>query len=241
MKQHESIFKDMRFMKKQLKRTAALAVILIAILSLSGCEKLSETYADAETQSTEQTVGEALAFGNQEEPGSAIDFEITDWTMEDLVTDMEVEGYKFSLPCTVSDISKKCEVKYTAFIEESQVTGGSLYLGQKYIALIYFDGNVDKEISTSNICRFFMGEYGQDFNDGFVKSVELPKFNIMGITNESSRDDLINILGNPNMRAGESDRHFQYGFSENEFIIIDFDKENPDKIERFFIIYNTEE
>ena len=70
---------------------------------------------------------------------------------------------------------------------------------------------------------------------------DLPEFNIMGITDKSTRSDVINILGNPNMRVGESDRHFQYGFSQNKFAIIDFNKENPDELCLFFIIYNVEE
>ena len=243
MKQYERIKvipKHLQLMKKRLKQSLALVGILIVTLSLSGCEKFVETDVSAETKSKKQTASETTAPDNQEETASITEFEITNWTMKDLVTDMEIEGCKFSLPCTISDINKKCNVKYTTFMEESQITGGDLYLDQKYIASVYFNGNVDKRISTSNICKFFMGGYKYDLNDKSVKNVELPKFNIMGITNESSRDDVFNILGKPNMHY-ENDYQYRYGFNENEFIMIDFDNENPNKIRLFFIIYDVEE
>ncbi|MBD5138255.1 MAG: hypothetical protein HDT24_02955 [Ruminococcus sp.] len=243
MKQQEKIKQNekLRLMKKRFNQALVSTGIMIMALSLSGCEKLAETDVSAETKSTKQAVGEITASVNSEETAVVPDFEITDWTMKDLVTDMEIEGCKFSLPCTVSDINEKCDVKYTTFMEERQLTGGSLYLDQKDIASVYFNGDVDKEISVSNICMFFMGGLEYDLNDKAVKAAELPEFNVMGITNKSTRSDVINILGNPNMRVGESDRHFQYGFSKNEYIIIDFSEEDPDKLYLFFIIYNVEE
>ncbi|MDE5577430.1 MAG: hypothetical protein K2J11_08590 [Oscillospiraceae bacterium] len=243
MKQQKKVKQNekLRLMKKRFDRALALVGILVMALSLSGCEKLAETNVSTETKGAKQAVGEITASVNSEETAVVPDFEITDWTMKDLVTDMEIEGCKFSLPCTVSDINEKCDVKYTTFMEERQLTGGALYLDQKDIASVYFNGDVDKEISVSNICYFFMGGFEYDLNDKAVKTAELPEFNVMGITNKSTRSDVINILGNPNMRVGESDRHFQYGFSENEYIIIDFSEEDPDKMYLFFIIYNTEE
>ncbi|MDE5993031.1 MAG: hypothetical protein K2G87_08285, partial [Oscillospiraceae bacterium] len=198
VKQNESLSKQLRLMKKRFNQALALIGILIMALSLSGCEKLAETNVSTETKGAKQAVGEITASVNSEETAVVPDFEITDWTMKDLVTDMEIEGCKFSLPCTVSDINEKCDVKYTTFMEEHQLTGGDLYLDQKYIASIYFNGDVDKEISVSNICQFFMGGFEYDLNDKAVKAAELPEFNVMGITNKSTRSDVINILGNPN-------------------------------------------
>ena len=67
----------------------------------------------------------------------------------------------------------------------------------------------------------------------------IPEFNIMGITNESTREDVVNILGEPNTIVEAEDRIYQYAFSKNERIIIAFEEENPDKILLFYIIYNV--
>lgn len=226
---------------KKIKKSVILPILVImcVTLSLSGCKKFIETDVSAETKPVKQTVSETTVITNFEETQYATEFEITDWTMEDLVTDMEISGQKFSLPCTINEIDEKCNVKYISFIEESNITGGDLYLDGKCIASIFCNGDVGKEIINSNICMLFMGGYEYDFDDKSVKEVEMPEFNVMGITNNSSQDDVLNILGNPNMYC-KSERQYRYGFNSNEFVMIDFDNENTDKISLFSIIYNVE-
>lgn len=230
VKQNESLSKQMRLMKKRFNRTLAVVGILIMALSLSGCEKLAETNVSAETKGTKQTVGEITASVNSEETAVVPDFKITDWTMKDLVKSIEVDGDKFSLPCTVSEIGTDYELENVIYLEDMQKTAATLCKESNTMGLTYFDGDVTDNALDSEIKFLFLGG-----------AYDLPEFNIMGITDKSTRSDVINILGSPNMRTEESDRHLQYGFSENEYIIIDFSEEDPDKLCLFFIIYNTEE
>ena len=225
---------EVNFMKRILSLFAAFAVML----SLSACQP-KDTGQDTQTREAVEsvcTVSETVQAVEKTAPESSeelqieTEFEIIDWTMEDLVSNIEIYGDKLSLPCTISEISSDYKLENINYFEDMQMTAGTLYKKNKEIGLVYFNGDVIDNALNSEIKFLFLGG-----------AYDLPEFNIMGITDKSTRSDVINILGNPNMRVGESDRHFQYGFSQNKFAIIDFNKENPDELCLFFIIYNVEE
>ena len=225
---------EINFMKRILSLFAAFAVML----SLSACQP-KDTGQDTQTREAVEsvcTVSETVQAVEKTAPESSeelqieTEFEIIDWTMEDLVSNIEIYGDKLSLPCTISEISSDYKLENINYFEDMQMTAGTLYKKNKEIGLVYFNGDVIDNALNSEIKFLFLGG-----------AYDLPEFNIMGITDKSTRSDVINILGNPNMRVGESDRHFQYGFSQNKFAIIDFNKENPDELCLFFIIYNVEE
>ena len=225
---------EVNFMKRILSLFAAFAVML----SLSACQP-KDTGQDTQTREAVEsvcTVSETVQAVEKTAPESSeelqieTEFEIIDWTMEDLVSNIEIYGDKLSLPCTISEISSDYKLENINYFEDMQMTAGTLYKKNKEIGLVYFNGDVIDNALNSEIKFLFLGG-----------AYDLPEFNIMGITDKSTRSDVINILGNPNMRVGESDKHFQYGFSQNKFAIIDFNKENPDELCLFFIIYNVEE
>ena len=220
------------------KRILSLFAAFAVMLSLSACQP-KDTGQDTQTREAVEsvcTVSETVQAVEKTAPESSeelqieTEFEIIDWTMEDLVSNIEIYGDKLSLPCTISEISSDYKLENINYFEDMQMTAGTLYKKDKEIGLVYFNGDVIDNALNSEIKFLFLGG-----------AYDLPEFNIMGITDKSTRSDVINILGNPNMRVGESDRHFQYGFSQNKFAIIDFNKENPDELCLFFIIYNVEE
>ena len=221
-----------------MKRILSLFAAFAVMLSLSACQA-GDTEQDTQTREAVEsvcTVSETVQSVEKTAPESSeelqieTEFEIIDWTMEDLVSNIEIYGDKLSLPCTISEISSDYKLENINYFEDMQMTAGTLYKKNKEIGLVYFNGDVIDNALNSEIKFLFLGG-----------AYDLPEFNIMGITDKSTRSDVINILGNPNMRVGESDRHFQYGFSQNKFAIIDFNKENPDELCLFFIIYNVEE
>lgn len=221
-----------------MKRILSLFAAFAVMLSLSACQP-KDTGQDTQTREAVEsvcTVSETVQAVEKTAPESSeelqieTEFEIIDWTMEDLVSNIEIYGDKLSLPCTISEISSDYKLENINYFEDMQMTAGTLYKKNKEIGLVYFNGDVIDNALNSEIKFLFLGG-----------AYDLPEFNIMGITDKSTRSDVINILGNPNMRVGESDRHFQYGFSQNKFAIIDFNKENPDELCLFFIIYNVEE
>ncbi len=185
---------------------------------------ISETTANvkAETQMFETTETE-----NSYNP---IKFEITDWTMEELLSNISIENNTFTLPCTLSELGTSFMTEYLGYVSDYDYTTVNLYIGDKYIAQISFNGNLtENEIENSTLVAFFMDN---------IRG--LPQFNIMGITNQSSQEEIVDILGEPNTINSEDGTIYQYAFSENERIIISFDDENNGEIDLFFIIYDTE-
>ncbi len=228
-KQGEASQKHLGGVKKRLKWSAALVGILIVSLSLSGCKNFVETDVSAETTSISSTVSETAVVTNNEETQFVTEFEITDWTMGDLVTDMEIEGQKFSLPCSASQLNKDYKVNYTGYSLKYDHTVADLYYKKEYISQITVDKNVsDLDFCDKNIIAFFMGG-----------AYPMPQFNVMGITNDSTPDDVLKILGNSNVQNNKVDQPYRYYFNKNEYIIIDFDDNN--KICLFFIIFKVED
>ena len=91
------------FVRKRLKQTLMLVGILIITLAFSGCEKLVETDVSAETKSTIQTVSETTVPVNQEETQFVTEFEITDWTIEEFISNITIYGQQINLPFNVEN------------------------------------------------------------------------------------------------------------------------------------------
>ena len=142
-----------------------LVVILLISLSLSGCENFVETDVSAETKSTKQTISETTAPDNQDETIFVTDFEITDWTMEDLISDIKIYGKQISLPCNVSDLGKDYSLSDVyCYIQSSNQTGSELYYKNKYVAAVYFYGN-NEDLINKNIVKLYLGGFNRELPD----------------------------------------------------------------------------
>ena len=213
------------------KILSMLAILAVAV-NMVGCAPPNSA---APVEATEQIVVETTAEAaetssptSSENTQLITEFEITDWTMEELVSDMVVDNHTFSLPCSLNEINTDYKID-TVYFEDIQKTSGTILNNDKEIAIIGFNGNVADDAGDAEIKYLFLGG-----------SYELPAFNIMGITEKSSYSDVINILGNPNMRVEYSNEVLQYGFTKDKYILIWFDEES-DNIFHIQIIYNTED
>lgn len=214
--------------KKRLKQALMLVVILLISLSLSGCENFVETDVSAETKSTKQTISETTAPDNQDETIFVTDFEITDWTMEDLISDIKIYGKQISLPCNVSDLGKDYSLSDVyCYIQSSNQTGSELYYKNKYVAAVYFYGN-NEDLINKNIVKLYLGGFNR----------ELPDFEIMGITSNSTLEDVKKILGDSNI-INAHENQLRYMFEDQNQLFINFDSNG--KMNAFFITNNIKE
>ena len=214
--------------KKRLKQALILVGILLITLAFSGCEKLVETDVSAETKSTIQTVSETTVPVNQEETQFVTEFEITDWTMEDLISDIKIYGKQISLPCNVSDLGKDYSLSDVyCYIQSSNQTGSELYYKNKYVAAVYFYGN-NEDLINKNIVKLYLGGFNR----------ELPDFEIMGITSNSTLEDVKKILGDSNI-INAHENQLRYMFEDQNQLFINFDSNG--KMNAFFITNNIKE
>lgn len=152
--------------------------------------------------------------------------EITDWTMKELVSDISVEGIELSLPCSAEVFTENFETEEFDFEGYlGRMWGCDVYKGGKIIAKAYYDEN--KKEKTVNILMF---------DSMIFDNTAVPEFNIMGITDKSTPEDVVKILGEPNFDDGY-DTDYIYYFSENKELCISFDEETKSRIEFLRIRY----
>ena len=193
-------------MKKLLSAVFLLVVICIA----AGCSK--NEIAETTTVTTAEKAEVVSLFQKK--------FEITDWTMEELVSNMTVCGKKVPLPCTLSELSELFTIKEFDFISGAtgkQSKGCEIYHDDQKIAFAYCD--TDNPDSVTSLC----------FDDIIGEETEIPEINIMGITQNSSAAEIIEILGEPNVDA-DFGCDYRYYFSDNQYLYISFNEEQT-KIE----------
>ncbi len=214
--------------KKRLKQEFMLVGILIISLYLSACGKPFETDVSTETKSTIQTVSETIASDNQEETQFVTGFEITDWTMDDLNGDIKINNKQIKLPCSISDLGLDYSLSDVyAHTQSFDKIGSELYYKNKYIAAVFFNSN-NEDLINKNIVGFYLGGFNR----------ELPDFEIMGITPNSTYEDVIAVLGGPNV-ADPHGNQLRYIFENQDQLFVDFDSDN--KMITFFITNNIEE
>ena len=139
--------------RKRLKQALMLVGILLITLALPGCEKLVETDVSAETKlQTSQnksqyveTVTEAKSEESTTQNKSEFHY-ITDWSIDELVQNIEMNGVSYSMPFTVEDLGEN----YTIEENTSSDKGYFLnYRGDEDYALI----NVYNDDTDIQKCR----------------------------------------------------------------------------------------
>lgn len=192
--------------KRILKAISLLAAVCIA----AGCS------ASTTTETTERPLAEINSTENSEEPLFQKEFEITDWTMEELVADMTLCGVKITLPCTISDLSSNFTTEEFEHINGAtgkRSKGCKIYHEGVVIALAYCDDDSDDNTITS-IC----------FDEIITNDMIIPDICVMGITDKSSSKDIVEILGEPNVNT-EYSCDYRYYFSNSRHLYISFNEE----------------
>jgi len=220
----------------QIKKLLALFLTLALAVGLAGCGVETENGERPPDTPSGAVISEVLTDPviqmavEKMESKSETSFEITSWTMNDLVTDMEIAGATISMPCTVSDFNEKFNVDDIWYSDSKNTTFISLYLDDNYIGMLCVSGKLKSksDFAKSNVYMISLNN-----SEGV-----LTNFNIMGITNESNRKEVLEILGESNTRDIGEKYTLRYMFSKYETITIGFSKE--DTIESFGIFYNLE-
>ncbi len=162
------------FERKRLKQALILVGILIITLAFSGCEKLVETDVSAETKSTIQTVSETTVPVNQEETQFVTEFEITDWTIEEFISNITIYGQQINLPFNVENLPDDFYLSEKGvYVEVTDTTGFSMYYKDKKIAYVYCNGKCEDN-SNALITSICFGMFNP-----------VPKIKIMGITEKA--------------------------------------------------------
>ncbi len=223
--QSEADHKRFLFVKKRLKRAAALAGILIIALSLSGCKNFVETDVGAETKNTKQTVSETTVPINTKQTFFTANFETDGWTFEDFVSDVEINGIKLSLPCSYDELSKNFELQKSKFYSEyyDEETGKYCYsYDVRYKDYLVIHAEYCSELGENNLkaedmCNFFVS------SDLTGEDAYLFRFGEINNYSNMTQNDVEKILGKPN---GETSVVSWYQFEDSKTIIIDYGGKN---------------
>lgn len=220
--------------KHILKAFSLIATVCIA----AGCNgsEIAETTTTTAKQTTivstttKPLEEEINSTGNSEQPLFQKEFEITDWTMDELVSDMTICGKKIMIPCTISELSSVFNIE--EFDRVSGATGKrskgcEIYNDNIRIAFAYCDIE-DHVNSITSIC----------FDEIISDDMQIPEISIMGITDISSLKDVVTILGEPNVST-EYDCDYRYFFSNNQHLYISFDDDKTE-IKYMAIVFKEE-
>ena len=192
---------------------------IIQSISFDADEK-AESIPEKEEQNTEITT-EA-----KEENIILPSFEITEWTMEELVSDIEIDGIELSLPCSADIFIDKYETEELDYEGmNGRIWCDYINKDGKDIAMFYYDTEKEEKNIEIIIIGSFLNETGM-----------IPEFNIMGITEKSTPEDIVNILGKPNYDNGY-DTDYIYYFSEDKELDISLDAETKTRIDSLRIRY----
>ena len=136
--------------------------------------------AAAESGSTEVSQ-EAETAESSERPNFETTYEITEWDINDFKT-IECCGTNISIPCKLSDIDERFEVKLSPKNEEYSTSKDcfELYFKNKYVGSFCYD------------------EADYDTDNSLITSVTLAKFEIFDLTEKSTKDEVQKKLGKGN-------------------------------------------
>ncbi len=209
--------------KKFLSILAAFAVLV----SFSACQAgntgqtppLSEAVVSEATVALETAVSseETTAPENLEEPKIETEYEITDWTMEGLLSDVEINGVKLSLPCSYEELAEHFELELDlSFYNEPYekycycyALREDLYILTSYYSKVETDnpsaeGMSDIYIACENDAKFRFGEI---------------------ISGLSTREDVEQVLGKPNFNLTSKSGTW-YKWIGSSSILLSYDENN---------------
>ncbi len=212
-----------------MKRTLIVMLAAVVVCGFSGCKadkKQTEIVAETSSTTASQTA-ETTAPQNTEVPPIETEYEITDWTMEELLSDVEINGVKLSLPCSYEELAehfdlqmpKLFSVYYDTELKKYCYTYEVRHNESLILKVVYYsatdEGNpVADDMTDFFVCSDYTGENACLFRFG-----EINNSNML-------QDEVENVLGKPNI---DSYRESRYIFENDEAINqvnINYDKNN---------------
>lgn len=155
---------------------------------------------------------------------------ITAWTMDDFLEDFSLCGVKYFSSAVTPEVKfEKFGMSQTMYISELDMTVCDIISNsdKEHVAMLYSAGKSDTVEEFIYSPPVFIS-----FDTEFMP--KLPEFSVMGITNNSTRADVVKALGEPN---AEDNRYF---FSYGKFIQFSFDPANGGKLASLLIKLNVE-
>ncbi len=207
----------------QKKHILKVFSLLAAVCITAGCNGnavVEMTAVTTDTTNTKPLVENTYSTENSEKSLFQKEFEITDWTMEELISDFTLCGEKITIPCSIEQLGKNYSGTYI---------NNALIYGNEEIGYIY--NITQKSQDEDPIIRQIVL--------GGLNDISLPQFSIKTITETSAKNDVENVLGIPNVDSGD-ENWARYFFSDNESILFIYDNEDSDKIKMITIVYNDE-
>ena len=193
------------------------AVLLLSVFS--GCAEVQ-----AFKGNSEETVGfETTAPVNSDEIHHETNFEITDWTFEDFVSDVEINGVKLSLPCSYEELSKNFDLQKDRYLpcyydEEIGKYRHSYELRNNEYLLIYAEyysenGEGENALKAEDMIEFFVATDLSGDNSCLFRFGEINNYSGM------TQNDVEKILGKSNE---DIDVCSWYRFGDRKAIVIDY-------------------
>lgn len=191
------------------KVLSIFAAIAVAV-GLAGCQSQTATMdSEVTTEFVITTKSSAtIPSENSNEPRFVTEFEITDWTMEELIDNIYLCGQKITLPSKASELD--ADLKLSSYYDELfNETVSIITYNDKEVSITYCNGdcNSNSDIMITNI------QYGIN--------KPMPEFDIMGITESSTPDEVKSILGEPNYIQDDGNS-FRYVFSDRKQLMLSF-------------------
>lgn len=217
--------------KKLLTLFAAFAVML----SLTACQsndtgqetQTSEAAQSTVTASETTQAAETTAPESSEELPIETEFEITDWTMEEFLSDVEINGVKVSLPCSYEELAEHFYLKMPKLFSVYYDTELKKYCytyevrhNESLILKVQYHSATDEGNPTADdmtaffVCSDYTGENACLFRFGEINNSNM------------SQDEVEKVLGKPNVDSYNESR---YVFKNGEYINqinINYDKNN---------------
>lgn len=211
--------------KKHIFKALSLIAAVCIAAGCNGSEIAKTTTTIAKQTTIASTTTKPLkeeinSTGNSEQPFFRKEFEITDWTMDELVSDFTLCGNKICIPCSVKQLEDNYNGTYI---------NNALIYDNKEIGYIY--NTTQKSQSEDPMIRQIVL--------GGLSNVVLPKFSIKTISETSTKYEVEEVLGIPNVNSGD-ESWARYFFSNNESILFVYDNENSERIKMITIVYNDE-
>jgi|GEM_PF-1866615 len=220
-----------------MKRILIAMLAAVVACGFSGCkadEKQTKIVSETSSTTASQTAqtSEITSPESSEETQIETEYEITDWTMEELLSDIEINGVKLSLPCSYEELAEHFDLELDlSFYNEAykKYYYGYAFRGDLYILTGYYSENETDNPSGEGMDDFYIScENGAKFRFGEI------------VSGVSTREDVEKILGKPNFHS-TSKFDTWYKWNGINAIAISYDKNNKVDCIHCFWEQNTEE
>ena len=190
-------------------KQSALLFFLASSLMLSGCgmennsaETISSEITAAVTEQEKQLNEEASLSAPETKTVEPLEKAVFD----ELLTSINIDGHNYSLPCGIKDLSPDHKINSGRYDADDKCTFYSVFSRDREIFSIWVKGDYSKEDVVNSDAVISSILISRDF-------MENVSFNIMGITQDSTNKDVIEILGIPNETY--TDREYRYVYENN--------------------------